>query len=210
MPVSLFGMLPITTDRQRFTYVGPIPQPWLPTVLRLAVATSPHGSVARRSSGGNVVPDASHPGVTPDARPGRVPVAEHRIFCSLINTRATSCRTSPVGVGAGVLPQWRRGDRPGAGGGDMQSASETPSSHSRRGWRSPSSCAAATSWRSRPRSGAHRGIKGCRQGASPSGGRSPRTDSRATRDTPGIRSPSAPQWKSRDRCVTHAARGLPS
>ena len=28
-------------------------------------------------------------------------------FCSLINTRATSCRTSPVGVGASVLPQWR-------------------------------------------------------------------------------------------------------
>jgi hypothetical protein len=65
----------------------------------------------------------------------------------------------------------------------MQSASDTPSSHSRRGWRSPRRRAAATAWRSRPRSGAHRGIKGCRQGASPSGGRSLRTDSRATRDT---------------------------
>ena len=42
----------------------------------------------------------------------------------------------------------------------MQSASDTPSSHSRRGWRSPSGAAAATSWRSRPRSGAHRGSKG--------------------------------------------------
>jgi len=73
-------MLPITTHRQRFTYVGPIPQPWLPTVLRLTVATLPHGLVTRRSSGGHVVPDASHPGVTHDARPGRVPVAEHRIF----------------------------------------------------------------------------------------------------------------------------------
>ena len=79
MPTSLFGMLPITTAQQRFTYVGPIPQPWLPTVLRLTVATLPHGSVARGSSGGYVVPDASHPGVTPDARPGTVPVAEHRI-----------------------------------------------------------------------------------------------------------------------------------
>ena len=80
MPVSHFGMLPITTAQQRFTYVGPIPQPWLPTVLRLTVATLPHGSVARGSSGGNIVPDASHPGVTPNARSGRVPVAEHRIF----------------------------------------------------------------------------------------------------------------------------------
>ena len=105
-------------------------------------------------------------------------------FCSLINTRATSCRTSPVGVGAGVLPQWRRGVRPEASGGNMHSASDTPSSHSRRGWRSPRRRIAATAWRSRPRSGAYRGIKGCRQGASPSGGRSPRTDSRATRDTP--------------------------
>ena len=104
---------------------------------------------------------------------------------SLINTRATSCRTSPVGVGAGVLPEWRRGERPEASGGNMQSASDTPSSHSRREWRSPSSCLAASSWRSRYRSGAYRGDEGCRQGASPSGGRSPRTDSRATRDTPG-------------------------
>ena len=80
MPISLFGMLPITTAQQRFTYVGHIPQPWLPTVLRLTVATLPHGSVTRGSSGGYVVPDASHPRVTPDARPGRVPVAEHRIF----------------------------------------------------------------------------------------------------------------------------------
>ena len=77
-------------------------------------------------------------------------------FCSLINTRATSCRTSPVGVGASVLPQWRRGDRPEASGGNMQSASDTPSSHSRRGWRSPRRREAATAWRSRPRRGAQR------------------------------------------------------
>jgi len=48
--------------------------------LRLAVATSPRGSVARLSGGGYSVPSASHPGVTPSARLGRVPVAEHRIF----------------------------------------------------------------------------------------------------------------------------------
>lgn len=33
--------------QQRFTYVGHILQPQLPTAARLAVATSPHGSVAR-------------------------------------------------------------------------------------------------------------------------------------------------------------------
>ena len=92
-------MLPITTLRQRFTYVGPIPQPWLPTVLRLTVVTLPHGLVTRRSSGGHVVPDASHPGVAPDARPGRVPVAEHRIFmfpdqytCDLVSHVRGRCR----------------------------------------------------------------------------------------------------------------------
>ena len=41
----------------------------------------------------------------------------------------------------------------------MQSASDTPSSHSRRGWRSPRRREAATAWPSRPRSGAHRGQK---------------------------------------------------
>ena len=80
MPISLFGMLPITTAQQRFTFVGHILQPQLPTALRLAVATSPRGSVARLSGGGDIVPGASHPGVTPNARPGRVPVAEHRIY----------------------------------------------------------------------------------------------------------------------------------
>jgi hypothetical protein len=184
MPVSLFGMLPITTHRQRFTYVGPIPQPWLPTVLRLTVATSPHGSVTRRSSGGHVVPDASHPGVTPDARPGRVPVAEHRIFlfpdqytCDLVSHVRGRRRRERVAAVA-------RGDSPEASGGNMQSASNTPSSHSRRGWRSPRRREAATAWRSRPRSGAHRGQKISRHGASPCGGRSPRTESRATRDSP--------------------------
>ena len=107
MPVSLFGMVPITTAQQRFTCVDPILQPQLPTAVRLAVATFPRGSAARPSGGGYSVPSASHPRVTPNARPGRVPVAEHRIFVSLISTRATSCRTSPVGVGASVLPQWR-------------------------------------------------------------------------------------------------------
>ena len=124
MPVSLFGMLPITTDRQRFTYVGPIPQPWLPTVLRLTVATLPHGLVTRRSSGGNVVPDASHPGVTPDARPGRVPVAEHRIFlfpdqytCDLVShvrgrRRAQVCGRSGAQLcGAPWRPRHKEGCR---------------------------------------------------------------------------------------------------
>jgi hypothetical protein len=80
MPISLLGMLLLTTSQQRFTCVGHILQPQLPTAARLAVATSPHGSVARLSGGGYSVPSASHPGVTPSARPGRVPVAEHRIF----------------------------------------------------------------------------------------------------------------------------------
>ena len=80
MPVSLFGMLSVTTPQQWFTSVGHTLQPELPTTMRLAVATSPRGSVARLSGGGHTVPSASHPGVTPDARPGRVPVAEHRIF----------------------------------------------------------------------------------------------------------------------------------
>ena len=80
MPISLLGMLLLTTSQQRFTCVGHILQPQLPTAARLAVATSPHGSVARLSGGGYSVPSASHPRVTPSARPGRVPVAEHRIF----------------------------------------------------------------------------------------------------------------------------------
>ncbi len=80
MPVSHFGMFPITTTQQRFTSVGHILQPQLPTASRLAVTASPHGSAARLSGGGYSVPSASHPGVTPNARPGRVPVAEHRIF----------------------------------------------------------------------------------------------------------------------------------
>ena len=33
--------------------------------MRLAVATFPHGSVARSSGGGYIVPSASHPGVSP-------------------------------------------------------------------------------------------------------------------------------------------------
>lgn len=33
-----------------------------------------------------VVPEASHPGSTPHARPGRVPVAEHRVTCWLHKT----------------------------------------------------------------------------------------------------------------------------
>ena len=33
------------------------------------------------------------------------------------------------GVGAGVLPQWRRGESPEASEGNMQSACDTPSSH---------------------------------------------------------------------------------
>ena len=80
MPISPFGMLLLTTAQQRFTYVSHILQPQLPIALRLTVATSPHGSVARLSGGGYSVPNASHPGVTPNARLGRVPVAEHRIF----------------------------------------------------------------------------------------------------------------------------------
>ena len=78
--VSLFGMFSVTTAQQRFTWVSPALQPQLPTALRLAVATAPRGLVARHVDGGYRVPDASHPGVAPGARPGRVPVAEHRIF----------------------------------------------------------------------------------------------------------------------------------
>ncbi len=130
MPISLFGMFPITTAQQRFTYVGPIPQPWLPTVLRLTVATLPHGSVARGSSGGYVVPDASHPGVTPNARSGRVPVAEHRIFifpdqytCDFVShvrgrgRARTDCRS---GAGDVVSRSQRR---------ESVRASDTPWSH---------------------------------------------------------------------------------
>ena len=43
--------------------------------------------------------------------------------CSLINTRATSCRTSPIGVGRGRMAAVARGFNPVACGGDMQSAS---------------------------------------------------------------------------------------
>jgi len=99
MPISLLGMLLLTTSQQRFTCVGHILQPQLPTAARLAVATSPHGSVARLSGGGYSVPSASHPGVTPDARPGRVPMAEHRIFmfpdqytCDLVSHVRGRCR----------------------------------------------------------------------------------------------------------------------
>ena len=120
-------MLPITTAQQRFTYVGPIPQPWLPTVLRLTVATLPHGSVARGSSGGYVVPDASHPGVTPNARSGRVPVAEHRIFifpdqytCDFVShVRGRRRRGRMAGVAKGSM--WTaRSARSRSRGGHMQ------------------------------------------------------------------------------------------
>ena len=69
----------VTTAQRRFRYLGHTLQPQLPTATRLAVTTAPHGLVARLSGGGYSVPSASHPGVSPDARPGRVPVAEHRI-----------------------------------------------------------------------------------------------------------------------------------
>ena len=88
MPISPFGMLLLTTAQQRFTCVSHILQPQLPTAVRLAVATSPRGSVARLSGGGYSVPSASHPGVAPNARPGRVPAAEHRILLFFLDKYA--------------------------------------------------------------------------------------------------------------------------
>ena len=78
-PVSPFGLFPMTTARRRSTSVDHTFQPWLPTALRLAVAVSPRDLTAGPEDRGFVVPEASHPGVTTDARSGRVPVAEHRI-----------------------------------------------------------------------------------------------------------------------------------
>ena len=151
MPISLLGMLLLTTSQQRFTWVGHILQPQLPTTTRLAVATSPHGSVARLSGGGYSVPSASHPRVTPSARPGRVPVAEHRIFCfpdkyacDLVSHRRAKRRR--------VVPGRRRRVRRAvvASGSERRrayaSASETPSSHLRE--RCVASTELARVWRS--------------------------------------------------------------
>jgi hypothetical protein len=137
MPISLLGMLLLTTARQRFTCVSRILQPQLPTAVRLAVATAPCSLVARLSGGGYSVPSASDPGVTPNARLGRVPVAEHRIYildkyaCDLVSHwrakrrpivpgRRRRVRAAAVAKGPSV---------PVASGGGMQSASDTPSSH---------------------------------------------------------------------------------
>jgi hypothetical protein len=72
--------------------------------MRLAVATSPRGLVARRIGGGYSVPDASHPRVSPNARPGRVPMAEHRIFnlpdkymCDLVSHQSVNVASDRVG-----------------------------------------------------------------------------------------------------------------
>jgi len=58
----------------------PYPSTPAPDCPEAGSRNPPHGSVARLSGGGYSVLSASHPGVTPNARLGRVPVAEHRIF----------------------------------------------------------------------------------------------------------------------------------
>jgi hypothetical protein len=118
-------MLPLTMGRWRFTYVSHVPQPQLPTTTRLAVATSPRGSVVRLSGGGYGVPGASHPGATPDARLGRVPVAEHRIVvldqyaCDLVSHgpgRRRCGRMAGVGQGTERSRSRRRASRGHKGG----------------------------------------------------------------------------------------------
>jgi hypothetical protein len=152
-------MLPITTTRQRFTSVGHILQPQLPTALRLAVTTSPHGSAARLSGGGYSVPSASHLGVAPDARPGRVPVAEHRIFdfpdkyaCDFVShvrdrCRARACGRSDVGAGG-----------PEAGEGHMQGHPTRRQAIRRR-----DSGASAKCWSRCPGAGRIGAFTGCRR-----------------------------------------------
>jgi two-component system, NtrC family, response regulator GlrR len=79
--------------------------------------------------------------------------------------------------------EWRRGGRPEASAGNMQSASDTPSAI--RAGDGEARAAAAQPARGAAGPGVGRpGHNGLSPGASPSGGRSPRTDSRATRDTP--------------------------
>jgi hypothetical protein len=105
-----FGMLPLTTPQQRFTFVNHLLQPQHPTAMRLAATTSPHGSVVSVLGGGYSVPSASHPGVTPNARLGRVLVAEHRIrnfpdkyACDLVSQTQTDLRYGVVRVTAEQL-----------------------------------------------------------------------------------------------------------
>jgi hypothetical protein len=79
------------------------PSPRPPLVL--AVVTSPHGSVAIPRMRDTLVPRASHPTVTSDACPGRIPAAERRVeSCNTAvstdsvaistATSTASCRTS--------------------------------------------------------------------------------------------------------------------
>jgi hypothetical protein len=97
-------------------------------------------------------------------------------LCSLINTRATSCRTSRIGVGACVSPQWRKGRRSWSCGGDMQ-AHPTP----RQAIRRRDSGASAECCSRCPGAGRIRAFTGCRRAQGERGTGTSRFTSRARR-----------------------------
>ena len=70
-------------------------------LVRLAVAASPRGSAAGPLDRGYIVPGASHLGVTPDARPGTVPMTEHRILLDKYSCDLVSHETRPRSARAG-------------------------------------------------------------------------------------------------------------
>ena len=91
------GMFVLTTTQWRFTYVDLALQPQFPTVLRLTVTDSPRGSPARCETEATV---------SQTLRTPQLPTAHGLVgyrwqntgSYSLINARATSCRTVPVTV----------------------------------------------------------------------------------------------------------------
>jgi hypothetical protein len=92
--------------------------------------------------------------------------------------RAAPGRRRRVRAAAGAKRPWSRSRE-----GGMQSASDTPSSHASQGRAQPDRAPRAHGV-ARPGAGRTGATTGRRQGARPSGRRSPRTDSRATRDSP--------------------------
>jgi hypothetical protein len=111
--LSTFRLFPITTfiSGSRLlpqVAVNHTTQSEPPTALVLAVATSPHDSVAIPIGiRDTLVPGASYPTVTSDACPGRIPAAERRVVSRRIAvspddttittaTCTTSCRTLTI------------------------------------------------------------------------------------------------------------------
>jgi hypothetical protein len=87
-PVSMFGLLKLTTFiGSSHTLIVPV-HPLLLSALMLADSALPYG-LAYRISGGYVVPEASHRAVTGSACPGRERLMEQPVSSGYIS----SCET---------------------------------------------------------------------------------------------------------------------